>query len=70
MKQTVKKEEFNSKFYEQMTTLAPGTVIIENNIIWIRMRDDISCHLETMFFCADTGAWKHVSYFEPKNVDF
>jgi len=59
---------YNKKFYDRIVNINPGTAISHEGSIWIKMKDDIDCHIEDMFFCIKTGDWKHASNFYNDNT--
>ena len=52
-------------------SLPPGSQIKDNNnIVWIRMSDSITHHLEGFYFNPQDGNWKHASRIIYKGTCF
>lgn len=50
----------------ELDTLKPGTVVIHGNKRYIKVRDEINCHIEGYLLDVKTGAlthWSQIAYW-------
>lgn len=57
-----------SEFVEKLEGYSAGTWILVDNHPYMRLADDIYCHIEGQYVDIFTGRWTHCSYFFGKEV--